>query len=94
MSGTDDIKNMIQGVDLSVDKKFKIEGPWAFRGLHELRAPVYIFVPGGEKQEIGEVVVHTGKGMKFEINLKEGYEDVETASFEIPMRFIVRRKAE
>lgn len=91
MSGTDDIKKMVQEVNLSVDKKFKIEGPWAFRGLHELRAPIYIFVPGGEKQEIGEVVVHIDKGMKFEVNLKEGYEDFEMATFEVPMRFNVRQ---
>jgi hypothetical protein len=84
------IIDMLHDQDLSNNDKFKIDGPWAFKGLHDLNAPVYIFVPGGEKVIIGEVVARIDKGLKFDIELNEGYEHTEVASFDVPMRFHVR----
>lgn len=86
----DEIKKFIHDQNLSLNDQVMIDGPWAFRGLHELRAPVYIFVPGGEKVEIGEVVANTDHGLKFDVQLNKDHEDVEVASFEVPMRFHVR----
>lgn len=85
-------RRSIQDMDHSKTPEFKVEGPWAFRGLNEMVTPLFRFLPGGEKQEIGEVVATTEKGLLFEISLKEGFEDIETASFEVPMRFHVKRK--
>jgi len=87
----DDIALVIKNHDLSETAEFKVEGPWGHRGVEGLKTPVYIFVPGGEKKEVGEATVTTSNGMKFEIEL---YEEVDQAAFEIPMRFVVRKKEE
>lgn len=82
----------IQDQNLSVTSEFKIDGPWAHKGLRQLTAPLFHFLPGGVKEEIGEVVATTDDGLQFEIKLNEGFEDIEVASFEVPMRFHVRKK--
>lgn len=87
---TDEIANVVKGQNLSLDAKFRIEGPWASHALEEMRAPIYI---QGDVQ-IGEVVVKIDKGMMFEVNLREGFEHFEQASFEIPMHFLLRRKGQ
>lgn len=92
MGWQDDVTRMIQDKNLSMTDGFEIEGPWAYRSLHEMRAPIHIFVPGVGKVQIGEAIVSTDHGMKFEVNLMEEYKDVKLASFVIPMRFTVKPK--
>lgn len=62
-----------------------IEGPYSFKDVDGLVAPVYIYQPGGEKQTVGKVVVK--RGMDFEVSLVEEHKDTEMAVFEVPMRF-------
>lgn len=89
---TKEVAKIIQERDLSATDQFKIEGPWAFKGADGLETPVYIFLPGGEKKEIGKAVVKIGGSMKFTIELQDEYKDHDLASFEVPMRFTVRQK--
>lgn len=87
-----EISKIIQERDLSLTRGYKIDGPWGHKGLNQLSAPLFLFLPGGEKKEIGEVIAHTDKGLRFELKFNEGYENIETASFEVPMRFHIRKK--
>lgn len=87
-----DIGEILQTYDLSVNNEFEVHGPWGWRGLEEFEAPVYIFQKGtGEKVRVGKVVAKIVGGLKFEIMLDEEYKDLNTASFEVPMRFAVKR---
>lgn len=90
MSKSDEIREIIRSQNLSIDPRLKIEGPWAFRGLDGHRAPIYIFLPNGEKKEIGEAVAKIDPGLKFEINLNEDHDGLEWVAFEVPMRFAVK----
>jgi hypothetical protein len=66
----------------------KIEGPYSFKGVDGLKTPVYIFKEGGEKKFIGEATVKAGDtGMTFAVRMDEEYKDIETGSFEVPMRY-------
>ncbi len=70
----------------------EIEGPYSFKDVDGLKTPVYIFAPGGVRMEIGEVTVHTSP-LSFEVELNEPYRDVFTsASFDVPMRFVLNNK--
>lgn len=87
------IERLLNEKNLSATKGIEVRGPWGHRALHGQKTPLYIFVPGGAKLEVGEVIAATENyGLKFEITLFEGHEDVESASFEMPMRFNVRKK--
>jgi hypothetical protein len=90
----DEIRDMIFETDLSATPEFSIDGPWAHKGLKELETDVYIFQQGtGAKLKIGKVSVKIGGAMKFEVELDEEYKDLDVAaSFEVPMRFHIRRK--
>lgn len=82
---------------MSVDKTpfEEIEGPYAFKGVDGLKTPVYIFLPGGERKNIGEVMVKVDGGMIFNIQLDEEYQGIEHASFDVPMRYsAMNRKPE
>jgi hypothetical protein len=65
----------------------QIEGPYSFKAVDGLKTPAYIFKPGGEKKIIGEATVKVDGGMTFDVQLDEEYKDIETASFEVPMRY-------
>lgn len=69
---------------------YEIEGPYSFKAVDGLKTPVYIFVPGGEKKIIGEATVKVDGGMTFDIQMDEDHQDIETGSFEVPMRFTAR----
>jgi hypothetical protein len=65
-----------------------IEGPYSFKGVDGLKTPAYIFKPGGERKDVGEVTVRVGEsGMIFAVQLEEEYKDIDTASFDVPMRY-------
>lgn len=81
------IAKVVGDQNLSLNDKVKIEGPWAFSDLAEKRFPIY-----RSEEQIGEVIVKIGKGMMFEVNLKEGYENFDLAVLDVPMRFLVRPK--
>jgi hypothetical protein len=86
---------IVHAQDLSLSSRFKIDGPWGFKGLDGLEAPIHIFQRGtGEKVKIGKIVANTDKGLKFDVELQEEYKDIESAAFEVPMRFVVRPKKE
>jgi hypothetical protein len=71
----------------------EIEGPYSFKDVDGLKTPVYIFAPGAVRMDIGEVTIHTNGSLSFEVELDEPYRDlVTTASFDVPMRFIIRNK--
>lgn len=70
-----------------MSNEVNIDGPYAFKDVDGLVAPAYIYKPGGEKKFVGTVAVKVQNGMKFEVDLDEEYKDLETASFEVPMRF-------
>jgi hypothetical protein len=88
---SDEIRHMLFETDLSATPEFSIDGPWGHKGLKGLTTEAYVFLPGGggEKHVIGEVTVKIGGAMKFEVELPD---DVDQASFEVPMRFHIRRK--
>lgn len=65
----------------------EIEGPYSFKDVDGLVAPVYIYEPGGEKKIVGKAAVKVKGGMTFEVSLTEEYKDIKMASFEVPMRF-------
>lgn len=68
----------------------KIEGPFSIKDVDGLKTPAYIFKLGGQRETIGEVTVKVSgeEGMTFDVNLNEKYKDNETASFEVPMRYV------
>lgn len=66
----------------------EIEGPYSFKDVDGLVAPVYIYEPGGKKKTVGKVAVKVQGGMTFEVSLVEEHKDVKSASFEVPMRYI------
>jgi len=68
-------------------KKFEIKGPYSFSGANGVKTPVYIFMPGGEKKIIGEATLAVDGGMDFDVQLQDEFKDIETGSFEFPMRF-------
>ena len=65
----------------------QIEGPYSIKAVDGLKTPAYIFKPGGEKKIIGEAMVKVDGGMTFDVQLEEEYKDIETASFDVPMRY-------
>src|SRR4051812_631294 len=65
----------------------EIEGPYSFKDVNGLKTPAYIFLPGGEKKIIGEVSIKVSGGMTFAVDLEAEYKDIETASFDVPMRY-------
>lgn len=88
-----DIGEILQTYDLSVNSEFEIHGPWGWRGLE---APVHIFQKGtGEKVKVGKAIAKIVGGLKFEIILDEEYKnlDVDGVSFEVPMHFLAKRRA-
>ena len=87
-----EVAQVIRLRDLSKTDQFEINGPWGFKALEGLESPIYIFLPGGEKKIIGKAIVNIQHGLKFEIELEEQYKDIETAAFEVPMRFTMRQK--
>lgn len=73
----------------------EIEGPYSFKDVDGFKTLVYIFLPGGERKNVGEATVKVDGGMTFDIQLDEGYENIETGSFDVPMRFMgINRKPE
>lgn len=86
----DEIREMLFDTDLSASDEYSVDGPWGHKGLEDLETDAYIFQKGtGAKLKIGKVTVKIGGAMKFEVELPEG---VDEASFEVPMRFHVRRQ--
>ena len=69
------------------ESNVQIEGPYSFKAVDGLKTPVYIFKRGGEKKIIGEATVKVDGGMTFDVQLEEEYKDIETGSFEVPMRY-------
>jgi hypothetical protein len=69
------------------DRYIEIEGPYSFKDVDGLVTPAYIYLPGGEKKTIGKVTVKVDGGMTFAVSLIEEFKDIETTSFEVPMRF-------
>lgn len=67
----------------------KIDGPYSHKAIDGLKVPIYISAPGAVRMEIGEVTVRSGKGLAFEVVLEGPYKDIDTASFEVPMRFVI-----
>lgn len=65
----------------------QFKGPFSIGSVDGLKTPAYIFLPGGEKKTIGEVTVKVEGGMTFDVDLDETHKGVETASFDVPMRF-------
>lgn len=70
-----------------------IEGPFSFKDVDGLKTPVYFFLPGGERKEIGAVTVKVEGGMTFEVALAEQYKDVDQAAFDVPMRYTYLRRS-
>jgi|tagenome__1003787_1003787.scaffolds.fasta_scaffold20990117_66 hypothetical protein len=73
------------------ESNVQIEGPYSMKSVDGLKTPVYIFLPGGEGQRkhIGEATVSSGEpGMTFAVELNEPYKDIETAHFDVPMRYV------
>lgn len=64
-----------------------IEGPYSFKDVDGLTAPAYIFKSGAIRHNVGEVTVKVDGAMTFDVKLDEKYKDLETASFDVPMRF-------
>lgn len=64
-----------------------IEGPYSFKGADGLKTPLYIFLPGGERKDIGVVTVKVDGGMDFTVAMDPEHKDVKTASFDVPMRY-------
>lgn len=91
--GAEKIREFVAIWNHSLSDEFEVEGPWAFQGINDQEAPVYIYQKGtGEKVKVGKVVAKVDKGLKFEVHLDDEYKDLDSASFEIPMRFHVKRK--
>lgn len=64
-----------------------IEGPFSFKAADGLKTPAYVFLPGGEKKDIGEVTVKVDGGMTFDVQLDEDRKDMAMAHFVVPMRY-------
>lgn len=87
-----EIREIIERRDLSESDEFKVEGPWAFNALEGLRTPIFIYLPGGERQEVGFAIAKIEGGPCFEIYFDPKYDDVDRGQFEFPMRFTAIRK--
>jgi hypothetical protein len=72
----------------------KIDGPYSHKTIDGLKVPIYIFAPGAVRVEIGEVTVKSGEGLAFDVVLEAPYANIDTASFEIPMRFVIDNREE
>jgi hypothetical protein len=72
---------------MDTPKYIEIEGPYSFKDVDGLVTPAYIYLPGGEKKTVGKVTVRVSGGMTFAVDLLEEYKDLETASFDVPMRY-------
>lgn len=65
----------------------QFEGPYSMKSVDGLKTPVYIFLPGGERKDIGEATITVDGGMSFDVQLDDEHKDIETAAFNVPMRF-------
>lgn len=72
---------------MTAENTIQIEGPYSFKDVNGLKTPAYIFLPGGERKEVGKVTVRVSGGMTFAVDLDEDYKNIETASFDVPMRY-------
>jgi len=94
MSRYDTAGAFIKTHNLAANKQsqFKIEGPWAWRGLEGHETVLYIFEPGAKRVEIGKVTARIEKGLVFDFALDPDYRNVESAGFEVPMRYNLIQK--